>query len=133
MIARGNLHGERQAIAVLEDGADIISFGRAALANPDLPRSFAAGSSSKALDSKDARTDREYQRGRTIGMTRRQCVDRASAKCDLHTASRSDRWDLDPRRRKRGTFDFSIELREMRIRETSGPCHSKFLCDVEHF
>jgi 2,4-dienoyl-CoA reductase-like NADH-dependent reductase (Old Yellow Enzyme family) len=50
VIANGNLHVDQQAIAVLEDGADIISFGRAALANPDLPRSFAAGSPLKAFD-----------------------------------------------------------------------------------
>jgi 2,4-dienoyl-CoA reductase-like NADH-dependent reductase (Old Yellow Enzyme family) len=52
VIANGNLHVDQQAIAALEDGADIISFGRAALANPDLPRSFAAGSPLKAFDPK---------------------------------------------------------------------------------
>jgi hypothetical protein len=52
VIASGNLHLEQQAIAVLEDGADIISFGGAALANPDLPRSFAAASQLKAFDPK---------------------------------------------------------------------------------
>jgi len=35
-----------------EDGADIISFDRRALACPDLPRSFAAGSPLKAFGSK---------------------------------------------------------------------------------
>jgi 2,4-dienoyl-CoA reductase-like NADH-dependent reductase (Old Yellow Enzyme family) len=50
VIANGNLHANQQAIAALEDGADIISFGRAALANPDLPRSFATGSPLKAFD-----------------------------------------------------------------------------------
>ena len=51
VIANGNFHIDRQAIAALEDGADVISFGRAALANPDLPRSFAAGSPLKPFDS----------------------------------------------------------------------------------
>ena len=51
VIANGNLHVDQQAIAALEDGADIISVGRAALANPDLPHSFATGSPLKAFDS----------------------------------------------------------------------------------
>jgi 2,4-dienoyl-CoA reductase-like NADH-dependent reductase (Old Yellow Enzyme family) len=50
VIANGNLHIGQQAIAALEDGADIISFGRAALANPELPRNFATGSPLKAFD-----------------------------------------------------------------------------------
>jgi 2,4-dienoyl-CoA reductase-like NADH-dependent reductase (Old Yellow Enzyme family) len=52
VIANGNLHVDQQAIAAIEDGADIVSFGRAALANPDLPRIFEAGAPLKAFDSK---------------------------------------------------------------------------------
>jgi len=37
IVANGNLHVGRQALEALEDGADIISIGKAALANPDLP------------------------------------------------------------------------------------------------
>jgi 2,4-dienoyl-CoA reductase-like NADH-dependent reductase (Old Yellow Enzyme family) len=50
VIANGNLHVDQQACAILEDGADIVSFGRAALANPDLPHRLAAGSSLKDFD-----------------------------------------------------------------------------------
>jgi 2,4-dienoyl-CoA reductase-like NADH-dependent reductase (Old Yellow Enzyme family) len=50
VIANGNLHVNHQAIAALEDGADIVSFGRAALANPDLPRSLATGSPLEEFD-----------------------------------------------------------------------------------
>lgn len=50
VIANGDLHVDQQAAAALEDGADIISFGRAALANQDLPRSFATGSPLKTFD-----------------------------------------------------------------------------------
>lgn len=50
VIANGSLRLKQQAIAALGDGADIISFGRAALANPDLPRIFAAGLSVKEFD-----------------------------------------------------------------------------------
>jgi 2,4-dienoyl-CoA reductase-like NADH-dependent reductase (Old Yellow Enzyme family) len=51
VIANGNLHVNQQAIAALEDGADIVSFGRAALANPDLPNNLATGSPLKEFDS----------------------------------------------------------------------------------
>jgi 2,4-dienoyl-CoA reductase-like NADH-dependent reductase (Old Yellow Enzyme family) len=50
VIANGNLHETERAIAALEDGADIISVGKGALANPDLPRCFAAQSPLKAFD-----------------------------------------------------------------------------------
>jgi 2,4-dienoyl-CoA reductase-like NADH-dependent reductase (Old Yellow Enzyme family) len=50
VIANGDLHEEEQAIAALEDGADIISIGKAALANPDLPRRLANQSPLKAFD-----------------------------------------------------------------------------------
>ena len=38
IFANGNLHNVEQAVAALDDGADIITIGRGALANPDLPR-----------------------------------------------------------------------------------------------
>lgn len=50
VIANGNLHIAERAIAALDDGADIISVGRAALANPDLPRSLATNVPLKAFD-----------------------------------------------------------------------------------
>jgi 2,4-dienoyl-CoA reductase-like NADH-dependent reductase (Old Yellow Enzyme family) len=50
VIANGNLHVDQQASKILEDGADIVSFGRAALANPDLPRTLSAGVPLKEFD-----------------------------------------------------------------------------------
>lgn len=41
LIANGDLHRAEHASSVLEEGADIIAIGKAALANPDLPRRFA--------------------------------------------------------------------------------------------
>jgi 2,4-dienoyl-CoA reductase-like NADH-dependent reductase (Old Yellow Enzyme family) len=38
IFANGSLHNIEQAVAALKDGADIITIGRGALANPDLPR-----------------------------------------------------------------------------------------------
>jgi len=38
VLANGGLHDITRATAALDDGADIVTFGRAALANPDLPR-----------------------------------------------------------------------------------------------
>lgn len=38
IFANGSLHNVEQAVAALADGADIITIGRGALANPDLPR-----------------------------------------------------------------------------------------------
>lgn len=38
IFANGGLHKIEQAIAALNDGADIITIARGALANPDLPR-----------------------------------------------------------------------------------------------
>jgi 2,4-dienoyl-CoA reductase-like NADH-dependent reductase (Old Yellow Enzyme family) len=44
VIANGGMHDARQAADVLEGGhADLLSIGRGALANPDLPRRLAAG------------------------------------------------------------------------------------------
>ena len=37
-LANGSLHNIERAAAALNDGADIITMGRGALANPDLPR-----------------------------------------------------------------------------------------------
>jgi 2,4-dienoyl-CoA reductase-like NADH-dependent reductase (Old Yellow Enzyme family) len=50
IMGNGNLHVDQQALASLEDGADIVSLGKAALANPDLPVSLASGSPLKAFD-----------------------------------------------------------------------------------
>jgi len=41
ILANGNLHNMERATAALEDGADIITIGRGALANPDLPKRVA--------------------------------------------------------------------------------------------
>jgi 2,4-dienoyl-CoA reductase-like NADH-dependent reductase (Old Yellow Enzyme family) len=38
IFANGGLHNIEQAVAALDDGADIVAIGRGALANPDLPR-----------------------------------------------------------------------------------------------
>ncbi|WP_158918736.1 NADH:flavin oxidoreductase [Caulobacter sp. S45] len=38
IFANGGLHDIKQAVAALEDGADIVTIGRGALANPDFPR-----------------------------------------------------------------------------------------------
>jgi len=38
IFANGSLHDIEQAVAALDDGADIVTIGRGALANPDLPR-----------------------------------------------------------------------------------------------
>jgi 2,4-dienoyl-CoA reductase-like NADH-dependent reductase (Old Yellow Enzyme family) len=38
IFANGNLHNVEQAVAALDDGADIITIGRGALANPDFPK-----------------------------------------------------------------------------------------------
>jgi len=38
IIANGNLHNIEQAVAALDDGADMIAMARGALANPDLPK-----------------------------------------------------------------------------------------------
>lgn len=38
ILANGSLHDIQQAVAALDDGADIITIARGALANPDLPR-----------------------------------------------------------------------------------------------
>jgi len=38
IFANGSLHNIEQAVAALDDGADIVTIGRGALANPDLPK-----------------------------------------------------------------------------------------------
>ncbi|MFI6513780.1 tRNA-dihydrouridine synthase [Streptosporangium sp. NPDC050855] len=51
VIANGGMHDLDQAAAVLEDGhADVLSIGRGALANPDLPRRLAEGLPLAAFD-----------------------------------------------------------------------------------
>lgn len=51
LIANGGLHTPEHASSVMEEGADIIAIGKAALANPDLPQRLA---SKEALDEFDA-------------------------------------------------------------------------------
>jgi 2,4-dienoyl-CoA reductase-like NADH-dependent reductase (Old Yellow Enzyme family) len=43
IFANGSLHNIEQAVAALDDGADFITIGRGALANPDLPRRWSVG------------------------------------------------------------------------------------------
>jgi 2,4-dienoyl-CoA reductase-like NADH-dependent reductase (Old Yellow Enzyme family) len=50
IIANGHVHEAERALAALEDGADIVSIGRAALANPDFPHRLANQSSLKAFE-----------------------------------------------------------------------------------
>jgi len=51
VIANGGMHDPKQAARVLEDGhADLLSIGRGALANPDLPRLLATGEEPRAFD-----------------------------------------------------------------------------------
>ena len=38
VFANGSLHTIERALAALSDGADVVTIGRGALANPDLPR-----------------------------------------------------------------------------------------------
>ena len=38
IFANGSLHNIEQAVAALDDGADIVTIARGALANPDLPK-----------------------------------------------------------------------------------------------
>lgn len=42
IMANGNLHVDGRALRALEDGADIVTIARAALANPALPHSLAS-------------------------------------------------------------------------------------------
>ena len=50
IFANGSLHNIEQAVAALDDGADIISIARGALANPDLPKRIVGGQSLNAFD-----------------------------------------------------------------------------------
>ncbi|MEV4094666.1 NADH:flavin oxidoreductase [Streptosporangium saharense] len=51
VIANGNMHNLDQAARVIAEGhADLLSIGRGALANPDLPRRLAAGAELDAFD-----------------------------------------------------------------------------------
>jgi 2,4-dienoyl-CoA reductase-like NADH-dependent reductase (Old Yellow Enzyme family) len=44
IFANGSLHNVERAVAALDDGADIVTIARGALANPDLPRRWSDGS-----------------------------------------------------------------------------------------
>jgi 2,4-dienoyl-CoA reductase-like NADH-dependent reductase (Old Yellow Enzyme family) len=50
IFSNGGLHNIEQAVAALDDGADIVTIGRGALANPDLPRLLAEGGALKEFD-----------------------------------------------------------------------------------
>jgi 2,4-dienoyl-CoA reductase-like NADH-dependent reductase (Old Yellow Enzyme family) len=50
IFANGSLHNVEQALAALDDGADIITLGRGALANPDLPRRLSERSALNDFD-----------------------------------------------------------------------------------
>jgi 2,4-dienoyl-CoA reductase-like NADH-dependent reductase (Old Yellow Enzyme family) len=50
ILANGGLHNIEQAAAALNDGADIITIGRGALANPDLPKRLAEQGALNAFD-----------------------------------------------------------------------------------
>ncbi|HLZ67732.1 MAG TPA: NADH:flavin oxidoreductase [Aliidongia sp.] len=50
IFANGSLHEIEQARAALDDGADIVTIGRGALANPDLPRRLSNRTALNAFD-----------------------------------------------------------------------------------
>ena len=50
ILANGGLHDVSHAAGSLEDGADVVTLGRGALANPDLPNRLAAGQALTAFD-----------------------------------------------------------------------------------
>lgn len=50
IFANGSLHTTERAVAALEDGADIVTIGRGALANPDLPKRLSNRSVLDAFD-----------------------------------------------------------------------------------
>ena len=50
IFANGSLHDIDRAAAALGDGADIVTLGRGALANPDLPHLLGRGASPRAFD-----------------------------------------------------------------------------------
>jgi 2,4-dienoyl-CoA reductase-like NADH-dependent reductase (Old Yellow Enzyme family) len=50
IFANGSLHNIEQAVAALDDGADIVTIGRGALANPDLPKRLSNGRALNEFD-----------------------------------------------------------------------------------
>ena len=50
IFANGSLHNIEQAVAALNGGADIVTIGREALANPDLPRRLSNRSTLSEFD-----------------------------------------------------------------------------------
>lgn len=50
IFANGSLHNIEQAVAALDDGADIVTIGRGALANPDLPKRLSERSALNEFD-----------------------------------------------------------------------------------
>jgi 2,4-dienoyl-CoA reductase-like NADH-dependent reductase (Old Yellow Enzyme family) len=51
IIANGSLHTAERIAGALENGADIVTVGRGALANPDLPMALASGREPRSFDS----------------------------------------------------------------------------------
>jgi 2,4-dienoyl-CoA reductase-like NADH-dependent reductase (Old Yellow Enzyme family) len=50
IFANGGLHNIEQAVAALDDGADIVTMARGALANPDLPKRLSNGGTLNEFD-----------------------------------------------------------------------------------
>ena len=50
LIANGGVHSVHRAQQVLDNGADLIALGKAALANPDFPRLLANGQPANDFD-----------------------------------------------------------------------------------
>jgi 2,4-dienoyl-CoA reductase-like NADH-dependent reductase (Old Yellow Enzyme family) len=50
IIANGGLHASERALEALDQGADLVSLGRGALANPDWPRRVRAGQAIRRFD-----------------------------------------------------------------------------------
>ena len=64
IFANGSLHNIEQAVAALDDGADIITIARGALANPDLPRRLSDRGILNDFDPDDPWTHRQHQGNR---------------------------------------------------------------------
>ncbi|PMV79145.1 NADH:flavin oxidoreductase, partial [Pseudomonas sp. FW306-2-2C-B10A] len=50
IFANGGLHDIAQAVTALDDGADIVTIARGALANPDLPKRLSSRDALSAFD-----------------------------------------------------------------------------------
>ncbi len=61
IFANGSLHNIEQAVAALDDGADIVTIARGALANPDLPKRLSDRRHPQRLRSGDPGSYRQHQ------------------------------------------------------------------------